>query len=213
MFAQHAPQSPITTTARARARTTRRMGAVAALAAAVVLTGCQQTVTTTNSPTPTGSPSQPTSGSTPPSTSAPVATSAPAPVTTASTPTPTSPRVRYLRTWQSPSGNIVCQAGGYGPASQVSCQIGSKFYPRPNDAAQCNGAGAGDNAVRLTAGASAEWMCVGDYWGGRNVPTLRYGEIVSVGRLMCESTTGQMTCWEPGSPYGFSLSRNRAELR
>lgn len=191
---------------RARTAAVRRLGPLAALAAAVAIAGCQQTVTSAGSSDPT--PSSTGSVSTP-STSAPGQTTAPAPVTT----TTRSSRLRYLNTWQSPSGNVICRVESYGFNAQVACQIGNKHYPRPGDAARCAGAGAGDNAVRLSAGSSARWACVSDYWGGANVPVLDYGEVVRVGPLVCESTTASLTCWQPGSPYGFSLSRARAELR
>lgn len=197
---------------RSASRTLRRLAPVAAIAATVAVTGCQQTVTSSTAPS--ASTSTPTTGAAPssptPSQTSSTTTTA---STTSTTPTPSSPRVRYLTSWQSPSGNIVCRAERFGYSSQLACQIGAKSYPRPANAAECGGAGAGDNAVRLVSGRPASWACVSDYWGGPHVPVLKYGEVVKVGRLMCESTVPRMTCWEPGSYTGFRLSRTHAEVR
>lgn len=200
---------------RSASRTVLRFAPVAAIAVTVAVTGCQQTVTSSTAPS--ASTSTPTTGTAPssptPTRTSSTQTSSTTTSTTTTTPTPSSPRVRYLTTWQSPTGNIVCRAERFGYSSQLACQIGAKSYPRPANAAECGGAGAGDNAVRLVSGRPASWACVSDYWGGPNVPVLKYGEVVRVGQLMCESTVPRMTCWELGSYTGFRLSRTHAEVR
>lgn len=130
---------------------------------------------------------------------------------------PPAPRLddSALVHWVSPSGNIACiysgpdaVDGGDLPET-IACQIAEHSYPRPDGAAECQGAGTGANAITLDVGSKPAWMCVGEFWGGPGVAVLAYGSKVTNGNTECLSETTGMTCRDLSTGHGFKLSRKK----
>ena len=186
----------------------------------VLVSGCVPVGVTpaTSAPGPTTSQAGPAPSTSPKTSSPPVHLPGRPPPTTSSQPgtTPTSSSTlgpSSLVHWVSPSGNIACiyagedvTDGGKLPET-VACQIGEHSYARPADAADCQGAGSGDDAISLDVGAPPKWMCASDFWGGPGVAVLAYGASVTNGNIECASENTGMTCRDLTTGHSFMLSR------
>lgn len=194
--------------------------AVAAVACVALLGACQNETVSVPSSTTDASSTSTASTTAAPSTTT-VTTTVPAPVTTVPTttktvttaPSATKPPARYLVRWQSPSRNIACMGSPNDTGRlTVKCQIAQKNYLRPAGAKYCDGAGTGDNAVALTPGERADWLCASDYWGGPYVPVLGYGERNRIGSVECMSVSSGMSCRDMSAGGSFFLSRAYARV-
>lgn len=194
--------------------------ALAIAAAALAITACQpeEVVAPTDGTTQGQGTAQPTQA---PTADAPVAAPTSAPT---SSPTetldeknagpdegapydPADPDATHYTKFKSPSGNINCMyEQGQAGSAWMSCQIGDKSYPRPANARDCGGGGAGDNAIRLVQGKGSNWLCAGDYWGD-GASTLAYGEHNVTGSFRCSSTAAGIECRDLDTSHGFRLSK------
>ncbi len=103
--------------------------------------------------------------------------------------------------FQSPSGNIGCQAS----EDALRCDIGDRDWappPRPSDCPEQTGYGQG---ILLHPYGTARFVCAGDTAMGYG-PVLQYGQYHASGGMSCNSEQSGMRC-SNNDGYGFTLSR------
>ncbi len=114
--------------------------------------------------------------------------------------------VTKLTGFMSPSGNIGC----YIDRRSVRCDIAERDWKAPPKPARCDldfGQG-----ISLDAGGTPSLVCAGDtaLGGGEQLP---YGQSIGAGLLRCESEEAGMSCSDTETGRGFTISQESYELR
>jgi hypothetical protein len=130
-------------------------------------------------------------------------------ITTAATSTTTAPaattssvKVRTLREWRSPTGNIVCGSGKFG----VGCTIEQREWTPPRTE-PCPGMW----SLFLGTDGTADFTCETTN-PVIDPPVLSYGEASYVGDVECVSRQDGMTCSHRPTGHGFFVSRQSYRL-
>jgi len=114
--------------------------------------------------------------------------------------------VTDLTSFSSPSGNIGCQI----EPLTVRCDIAERDWKPPSAPPDCEldyGQG-----LTLTAGSTAELVCAGDTALSGGGSELAYGQSIGAGLLRCESEPSGMRCTDTETGRGFELSRESYKL-
>lgn len=192
----------------------RRLLAPLGLAALAALTvvGCSTpdekpaataTVTVTTTSTPALQTPQTTSVATPPTS----IVAAPPSTVTVTPQAPPPPVVNDVAgTFQSPSGNIVCNMyAATGGVATAICNVTEHDWLAP--APENCGANSGDR-IDLEAGSPARIGCY-----GQGMPpatrTLQYGQSQKFGTITCTSESNGVKCVDAASGHYFSVSRDQ----
>lgn len=128
--------------------------------------------------------------------------------TTAATTTTTAPatttslKVRALKEFRSPTGNIVCGSGKFG----VGCDITQRNWTPPE-----TGPCPGTWSLFLGTDGTAEFSCETS-GPGYDPPVLNYGEASYIGDVQCVSRQDGMTCTHRPTGHGFFVSRESYRL-
>lgn len=189
--------------------------ALPAVAALVLLVGCsgtpstQQPATTTVTVTPR--PDKPAVAPTPTSPAETPATGEPTPPEEPPAQGQAAPASTTYPAFKTPSGNIECAYG----FRTMECRIAEHKWPAAAQPDDCDLAWFG-NEVSLD---STAWhgICRGDVGlvadAGSGKPELPYGTSNSTGDITCTSEETGLACTNVDTGAGFTLSRDRVDLR
>lgn len=170
----------------------------------VMIAGCGDDATSTETVTSTA-----TAGQTTPSSSPATSTETAASTTTTTEeglPPPADLQVTELTGFTSPTGNIGC----YIDRRNLRCDIAERDWEPPAAPSSCKldfGQG-----ISLDAGGAPAFVCAGDtaLGGGKFLP---YGQSIAAGLLRCESEESGMSCSDTETGRGFTISKQSYSFR
>jgi hypothetical protein len=111
------------------------------------------------------------------------------------------------RSFQSPSGNIVCILGVEG----VACDVSDHTYQVPPGPPCSQHLSWGDR-FSMQTGQPAQLECHGDTLRVPGEQTLGYGQTISAGSLSCASDPAGVKCTDSRTGHYFRVSRDSYSL-
>ena len=147
-------------------------------------------------------------------------------LTTLAAPAPAHADFNWER-FQSPSGDVLCvmlrDHDKWDPASygkgDAACQVQDPNYEEPprrfagsdGQASTCY-LGRWGTLFALREGSAPHFDCVGDAFVRPPLPTLEYGQTMSLGSITCASAPLDMTCTDASTGHFFRVSRDAYEF-
>ena len=110
--------------------------------------------------------------------------------------------VEDLAQFSSPTGNIGCVVS----TEFAVCEIGQYEFPLPPKPADCRGDWAATFELTEQSPVPTVGACQTDTQLG-SPDQLAYGSTTVVGDFACLSQDSGMTCWNPATGHGFTVSR------